>query len=452
MARRQNAQKIQMRFRKSEGLTASEALLAELCSRSFLQLWTYPNLFKKPGKELIDLMVVFGNDILLFSDKSCAFPQTGNPALDWQRWFSRAIGESAHQIRQAERWLRKYPERIFLDGKASEPLPITLPSPADMRIHRICVATGAAEQCRRATGQAMLGIDLTVTDSEAPLRIGTVTKAGDFLHVFDAEALALVLAELDTISDMVGYLNAKASLVAEGKFKGARAESDILAYYLHNGRSFPDADNDFVLELDLWAQVDAQVAFREGRRLNNAHRVWDRLIEIVTQRYVAEELEFGNDLTMDDYERAVRVMAGENRFHRRILSQAVEERALRARGVWVPSILPSGRADVLYVLLIGPGSPRDRYDEYRAQRTQELMLRCHAAKAALPAAQLIIGIGLDSAWQRGGSEDLIYLDVSQWTNADMDRANKIRADLGYFVEGIMNERNLVADEYPNATQ
>ena len=71
----------------------------------------------------------------------------------------------------------------------------------------------------------MLGIDLTVTDSEAPLRIGTVTKAGDFLHVFDAEALALVLAELDTISDMVGYLNAKASLVAEGKFKGARAES-----------------------------------------------------------------------------------------------------------------------------------------------------------------------------------------------------------------------------------
>lgn len=70
-----------MRFKKSEGLTASEALLAELCERSFLQLWTYPNLFKKPGKELIDLMVVFGDDILLFSDKSCAYPQTGNPAL-----------------------------------------------------------------------------------------------------------------------------------------------------------------------------------------------------------------------------------------------------------------------------------------------------------------------------------------------------------------------------------
>lgn len=437
-----------MRFRKSEGLTASEALLAELCERSFLQLWTYPNLFKKPGKELIDLMVAFGDDILLFSDKSCAYPQTGNPALDWQRWFSRAIGDSAHQLLQAERWLRNYPGRIFLDARAKEPLPITLPSPHDMKIHRICVATGAAEQCQRATGQAMLGIDLTVKDAETPLRIGTVTKAGGFLHVFDAEALALVLAELDTINDMVGYLNAKAVLAAAGKFKGAQSESDILAYYLHNGRSFPDADDDFVLELRLWNQVEAQAAFREGRRLNNAHRVWDRLIEVVTQRYVAVELEFGNELGMDDYERGVRVMAGESRFHRRILSQAIEERALRARDVWVPSILPSACADIFYVLLIGPGAPRDRYDEYRAQRSQELMLRCHAAKAALPAARLIIGIGLDGAWQQGGSQDLIYFDTSQWTDADMDRANQIRADLGYFVEGVMNETHLVADEYP----
>lgn len=437
-----------MRFRKSGGLTASEALLAELCERSFLQLWTYPNLFKEPGKELIDLMVIFGNDILLFSDKSCAYPQTEDPALDWQRWFSRAIGKSAHQVLQAERWLRKYPGRIYLDARAREPLPITLPSPADMRFHRICVATGAAEQCRRATGQAMLGIDPTVTDAETPLRIGTVTKAGGFLHVFDSDALALVLAELDTINDMVGYLNAKALLAITGKFKGAQAESDILAYYLHNGRSFPDSDDDFVLELNLWAQVEAQAAFREGRRLNNAHRIWDRLIEVVTQRYVAEELEFGNELTMDDYERGVRVMAGESRFHRRILSQAIEERALRARNVWVPSILPSARVDIFYVLLVGPGAPRDRYEEYRAQRSQELMLRCYAAKAARPAARLIIGIGLDGAWQQGGSQDLIYLDASQWTDADMNRANQIRADLGYFVEGLMNQRNLVADEYP----
>lgn len=65
-----------MRFTKSEGLTESEALLASLCERSFFALWTYPNLFTKAAKKMIDLMVVFHNDVLLFSDKSCAYPQT----------------------------------------------------------------------------------------------------------------------------------------------------------------------------------------------------------------------------------------------------------------------------------------------------------------------------------------------------------------------------------------
>jgi hypothetical protein len=168
-----------------------------------LKLWTYPNLFKQPGKELIDLVVVFRNDVLLFSDKSCAYPDTGNAGLNWQRWFSRAIAKSAHQVRQAERWLRTQPGEIFLDAAAKEKLPITLPPPAVMTVHRICVATGAADRCRRETGQPMLGIDLTIADAEAPLRIGTVTEAGGFLHVFDSHALELVLTELDTVSDFV---------------------------------------------------------------------------------------------------------------------------------------------------------------------------------------------------------------------------------------------------------
>ncbi len=116
-----------MLFKRSEGLTPSERLLAELCDRSFLKLWTYPNLFKKPSKELTDLLVVFGNDVLVFSDKSCAFPLTGDSMLDWSRWFRRSVAHSAHQVDQAERWLRTYPDQVFLDTRCAEPLPIRLP-------------------------------------------------------------------------------------------------------------------------------------------------------------------------------------------------------------------------------------------------------------------------------------------------------------------------------------
>ncbi len=439
-----------MRFRKSGGLTESEEILARLCERSFLTLWTYPNLHKEVGKELVDLLIVFRNDVLLFSDKSCAYPDTGNPQLDWRRWFSRAIAKSAHQVRQAERHLRTQPGRVFLDARAEERLPIELPPVAEMRIHRICVATGASERCIRQTGQPMLALDLTIVDAAKPLHIGAVTEAGGFIHVFCAHALEMVLSELDTIKDVVDYFNAKAELVAKGQFKGARAEADLLAIYLNNNRMFPEQSVDFVLQPDLWAQVEAQAPFREGRRLNRTHRLWDGLIEHVTDLYLAEELEFGNDLRMGDYEQVVRIMAEESRFQRRILSQAITERLVRAREAdgWIGSILPAARPDTIYVTLIGPGARRETYDAYRQDRSRKLFLRCLAAKAARPEARHVVGIGLDAPGEQGSSEDLIYLNTTDWEVAEMDRANTVRADLGYFVEGQMIERQHDIEEYP----
>ncbi|WP_142235842.1 hypothetical protein [Allostella humosa] len=438
-----------MRFEKSEGLTESEAILAQLCERSFLRLWTYPNLYKEPGKELVDLMVVFRDDVLLFSDKSCAYPDSGDAVLDWKRWFSRAVGKSAHQVRRAEHHVRTRPDHIYLDPRAQEPLPVSLPATADMRVHRVCVATGASERCMAETMQPMLGIDLTIVDDEAPLRIGIVKEAGGFLHVFSAEALKLVLRELDTARDFINYLDAKETISVSGKFKGAPTEADILAYYLHHNRSFPAPAKEFVLQPNLWRQIEAQQAFQEGRRLNAAHRTWDILIEYVTSQLLAEQLEVGNETTIRDYEGMVRIMASEGRFRRRILSQAIEVRAVRAREAWISSILPSEQDDVIYVLLMGPGAPRDEYVAYREKRARDLLLRCHAAKAARPGARYIIGIGLDAAGSGGRSEDLVYIDTAEWTLEEFARAAAIRADLGFFVEGTMIEQRLEAVEYPN---
>src|SRR5690606_15638432 len=145
------------------------------------------------------------------------------------------------------------------------------------------------------------------------------------------------------------------------------------------------------------------------------------------------------------------VMASENRFYRRILSQAIEDRAQRAQGGWVGSILPSEDPNVLYVLLMGPGAPRDEYGDYRSRRSQELVLRCYAAKAARPNANIIVGIGLDAPGQQGSSEDLVYLDASNWTDEEAQKAEAIRKGLGYFVEGVMQEQLVDAEEYPGSS-
>jgi hypothetical protein len=134
-----------MRFVKARGLTASEKVLADLCEKSFLSLWSYPHLYRKSGKELTDLLVVFGEDVILFSDKSCAFPDNGDADLDWQRWFRRSITKSAEQITQAEDWIKRQPSRVSLDAKATQPLHVPLP-PADRT--RVTPRLHCAWRCR----------------------------------------------------------------------------------------------------------------------------------------------------------------------------------------------------------------------------------------------------------------------------------------------------------------
>lgn len=87
------------------------------------------------GKELCDLLVVFGNDVILFSDKACMFTGHEDINVAWYRWYRRAIEKSAKQLNGAESWLKRFPERIFLDKDCKTSLPIKLPQEPERRIH-----------------------------------------------------------------------------------------------------------------------------------------------------------------------------------------------------------------------------------------------------------------------------------------------------------------------------
>ena len=139
---------------KSAGSTPSERLLAKLCDQSFLGFWSYANTHRDQGgpKELCDLLVVYENHIILFSDKSCAFPDSGELQVDWSRWFRNAILESAKQVRGAERWLKQHPDRVFVDNKCTQRLPLALHHAAQCKFHRVIVALGAQQRCRAHLG------------------------------------------------------------------------------------------------------------------------------------------------------------------------------------------------------------------------------------------------------------------------------------------------------------
>lgn len=67
------------------------ALLGKAGAKGVLEPLSYPNVHtdegrkkgKGDGKELCDLLVVFGNHVLIFSDKACAFPDHPDIKVAW---------------------------------------------------------------------------------------------------------------------------------------------------------------------------------------------------------------------------------------------------------------------------------------------------------------------------------------------------------------------------------
>src|ERR1035441_107367 len=110
---------------KSVAQTESERYLGDLCARTFLSLWSYPSVHRdqmgpgKEGKEVCDLLVVCGRHVIIFSDKHCRFDENGGIERSWSRWFRKTVKRSADQVWGAERWIRNFPERLFLDRTCS---------------------------------------------------------------------------------------------------------------------------------------------------------------------------------------------------------------------------------------------------------------------------------------------------------------------------------------------
>jgi len=438
-----------MRFIKSGGLTPSEKVLAAVCENSFLSLWSYPNLYRKPAKELCDLLVVFGDDVVLFSDKSCGYPQTGDTQLDWERWYRRSVTDSAKQLRRAEQWIRTQPERVFLDARCTIKLPLALPPRDRLRVHRVCIALGSSARAFAETGKPALTVSALSGGGTDRFTIEPVPVTGAVVHVFDDVTLQAVLAELSTASDFLDYLTKKEALLESGLFAHAESELDLLAYYLGNNRTCPTHGPDrFRVEANLWQVVQADAGFQRGKTEDRASYFWDGLVEYLTRLFLAEKLEVGNDMTVSDYEIAVRVMAGETRFSRRLLSKWILERAA-VQGSYVGSLFPSvQQRDVLYVLLIGPGDGGGDHARYRKARAEQLHARCLAAKVTQPDRNTIVGLALDARGVKGRSEDFIYMNTAAWTLEQFAIAQEVRETLGYFVDGKAKQTKIDEYEYP----
>jgi hypothetical protein len=462
---------------KNAGGTRTEKYLQSICERNFLSLWSYPGIFRdqRPnhvgdGKEVCDLVVVFDEHVLIFSDKECAYPQSDDYALAWRRWFKRAIISSAQQAWGAERWLRQHPSRVFLDRECTQRLPVALPTVSRAKFHLIVVAHGVSGTVRAAHpgSSGSLFVDSAVQGFDAhtqPFRIGDLDPDKTFIHVLDEESLQTVMTLRDTITDFVDYLERRERLLRGKPAIWATGEEQLLAIYLQSIGE--DGQHDFSLPTsDENGPID-RIALFEGhweefekhpQRLaqieaNRVSYVWDALIETFGAYALRAEQEFSSEGGFNDTEHVLRFLARESRLKRRGLATALvdalnttpsDKRFLRV----VP---PAVAGDPHYVLLLFPVPPPDvaiTYRQYRERRREYLQACCHVVRLKFPTATDIIGLATESGRPEWRSEDALHFDGRCWS-ADMERETlELQQELGILTSP--QTQRVRFSEYPDA--
>lgn len=401
-------------------MTRSEELVHRLCTKTFLSVWSYPNPKGKKGKELCDILVVCEPDIIVFSVKEVAFKETGDE-VGWERWRKKAIEESCSQISGAERWILANPGVITHDGRAGLPFPTS-----NRAVHRIAVALGS--------------------EGKVPMTFGDFGKG--FVHVLDEESLCILMNELDTISDFVKYLIDKEAFYRAGKltlFDGG-GEEDLLAFYLTNGRRFPEKADLIVLDDDLWKTFNKDPKVHAKRKLDEVSYVWDEIVEELHQTYL--DSNFITDLPhishkLTDLEKAMRVMARENRFSRRLLSISLVDFLQNSRAQRTKSRLTdSSVLDARYVFLISD------YDSNRKANLGELVGRCIVARGLSRTKTKVIGLGVEfSKKVEGSATSVCYLEITEWTAEWQEKMDYQQREFGYFVKP--QAKGLSEHEYPD---
>lgn len=305
-------------------MNESEKMVYELCRRSFLSLWSYPNPARHDGRELCDILVVVDPDVMIFSVKEIKYPTTVLDDIGVKRWQRRAIYRSVKQIYRAQNSIARMKHVITHDGAQGVPLPV----PDERKIHRIAVALGSKAKAKY---------------------IGSLDYGKGYVHVFDERSLHIVLRELDTITDFVQYLSSVESL-CRGTWVISDGAEDVLAYYILKDRSFDEVGDHLVIQEPLWDILQREPKFTRKKQADAISYLWDRIIEGISRQIQEGTPDFEG--RPGDGERALRVMARESRVNRRVLSQQVQDSLQTTpRNMQRSRILPS-LSGTTYVLLV----------------------------------------------------------------------------------------------------
>lgn len=415
---------------------ASEQYLAALANRCFLKLWTLPNPHRCAGKELADLLVAFGDDLIVFSDKASTFDASNLP-LGWKRWHQRTIVESIKQLAGATRALINPSFSVFLDSRAARLLPFDLSEPANRRVHLVAVARPAHDPTVTPAGWQPLTYADRGSSDPIPFEVGPCVAMGHFVHVFDGQTLELLLAHLDTAPDFICYLRNRECALS-GRRGLIFSEPDLLALAANawtQGRGFtielpdPDASGFTYVPNGLWQAYTQSDSAARSRELNAKSRLIDNLIDHFHIEYEEGRYLHSPMPSYNAHESALRILGGESRFGRRVIATELVDILTEeeTNNFWASTVPSKDIPGVRYVWLAYPQPPESvPLEEAEAFILNHLRQHTYVARLTFQS-DLIVGIAVPNRDARALSYMMFVLDGSRWTTDNQREAEHYRS-------------------------
>lgn len=478
---------------KSEGLNDSEKYLIKLSNKTFLNLWAYPNVYrdvlvngKKTGKELCDLLVVCGNQVIIFSDKFIKWSEHKDVSVAWSRWFRKAIKKSADQIRGAERWILENPDRIFIDQACTKPLPIKILDSKEIKIHSVCVAMGASKACEKYfmgdAGSFMIFPHIK-DDSHfnkelpdfMPFCIGDIDTKGSFIHVMNDVTLDIVMQEMDTITDFTNYLDKKANFIRSGYLGNVAGEEDLLSYYMTNmedefNHGFTHPQNtewkegeNLIIGGGLYEETRNNPSYIRKKQADKiSYFLWDGLIETFTKSIIdgTTLVSEGEILDVSKHEIGVRYMAMEPRVLRRMYAEGIDgilkksheqDRTFRTM---MPNLESKDDRDTAYIIMTLKHPKKELKggcNQYRSVRLNMLQAYCLKFLMMHPHVRRVVGIAFEppsTQKDNGFSEDMIYAEQPEkWSKENIKEIDRLAKHFNILQN--IKYQNFGVSEYPD---
>ena len=313
-----------MRTKIDKGILG-EDFIHQIAYTSYLKFWCYPNPKDELGdrKEICDLLVTFKDSVLLICVKNFEFKGT------YEKYFRKTIEKDIRQLTGAERKLLNVKNSIFIKHP-DKPI----------------------EEFNRAAVIKVFRIVVHLGENVRFYPMFERNIKDQFIHIFDKDTFLTIITELDTIPDLIDYLekkeqafnNAYAIILPKDEYdfdymtfkqfqdytsplsisKTRRnililgSEHDLLAQFLTNSRQMP---THLISEKYDWLvlQVDGAWQNYQQRKEVKLKKVQDKYSYFIDTFVRNELLNSPNDSRI----KLAKELLSFSRFDRRVLSKTI---------------------------------------------------------------------------------------------------------------------------------